>query len=187
MATKLRFDEINALGDYLRSVNDEQGTIRNLNADDLIETLIDIYISEYLLGVAQANESIKTEIAPDIDKMSAAINKRFDGKDFKDRVREYVEADDVESIMRVAETDSTRIYNDGVLNTGLASGKSVMKRWETMLDGRVRDTHDYLQGMEVPIGSKFFTFDGDSADYPGGFNMVENNANCRCTIDLITV
>ena len=49
-----------------------------------------------------------------------------------------------------------------------------------MMDDKVRDTHSYLQSKKVPIGEEFFTYDGDSALYPGGFKSAENNVNCRC-------
>ena len=59
-----------------------------------------------------------------------------------------------------------------------------MKQWQTMRDGRVRDTHSYLQSAMVNLDDKFYTFDGDSALYPGGFELPENNVNCRCWIVL---
>jgi hypothetical protein len=54
-----------------------------------------------------------------------------------------------------------------------------------MQDDRVRDTHDYLEGMVVPFSSRFYTYDGDSADYPGGFTLPENNIGCRCVVEVI--
>ena len=60
----------------------------------------------------------------------------------------------------------------------------VMKTWVTMADDRVRDTHDYLEGMSVPINERFFTFDNDYGRYPGDFQLPQNNINCRCRISL---
>jgi hypothetical protein len=51
-----------------------------------------------------------------------------------------------------------------------------------MDDDRVRDTHMFLEGVEVPMGERFYTFDGDSAMIPGDFALPENNINCRCTL-----
>jgi uncharacterized protein with gpF-like domain len=59
------------------------------------------------------------------------------------------------------------------------------KRWRTMNDDRVRDTHDYLEGMVVPFSERFYSYDGDSAEYPGGFALPENNINCRCVVEVI--
>lgn len=49
-----------------------------------------------------------------------------------------------------------------------------------MEDDKVRDTHDYLEGMSVGIDEEFYTYDGDHALYPGGFENAQNNVNCRC-------
>jgi hypothetical protein len=50
------------------------------------------------------------------------------------------------------------------------------------MDNRVRDTHFYLEGMTVDINDKFYTYDGDSAYRPGGFEKAENNCGCRCLL-----
>jgi hypothetical protein len=56
------------------------------------------------------------------------------------------------------------------------------KTWVTMMDDRVRDTHDYLEGETVGIGEDFYTYDGDHASAPGLFELAENNVNCRCEL-----
>ena len=63
--------------------------------------------------------------------------------------------------------------------------KTIYKQWRTMLDDRVRETHDFLEGATVPVDARFYTNDGDSARFPGDFMLVENNANCRCLIRLL--
>lgn len=92
----------------------------------------------------------------------------------------------VEAIKRVVETEYHRMYNTGAFDTAtaftLATGKTVYKRWDTMLDEKVRDTHSYLEGDLQPLDRAFFTFDGDSAMFPGGFTLPQNNINCRCTL-----
>ena len=90
-------------------------------------------------------------------------------------------------IRRIAETDATRIYNQGAVDAVVANGLqgSTSKRWRTMMDDRVRDTHDYLEGMVVPFSERFYTYDGDSAEFPGGFNLPENNIGCRCVVEVI--
>lgn len=93
---------------------------------------------------------------------------------------------DVEAIKRVVETEYHRMYNTGAYDTVSAfqqqTGHSVYKRWNTALDDRVRDTHIYLEGDRVPLDNAFFTFDGDSAMYPGGFTLPQNNIRCRCLV-----
>lgn len=60
----------------------------------------------------------------------------------------------------------------------------IYKEWMTMMDDKVRDTHDYLEGMKVPLDAMFMTFDGDQAEAPGGFELAENNVQCRCWLKL---
>ena len=81
---------------------------------------------------------------------------------------------------------ATRIYNQGAIDAVRANGASgVNKRWQTMMDDRVRDTHSYLQSMEVPFDEDFWTYDGDHAPAPGMFERPENNINCRCIVEVI--
>lgn len=116
---------------------------------------------------------------PDFDKeRDSEILKDIAGKNFEERTNEYAETGDIPSLIRVAETDSHRIYNAGG-NFG-AKGLAETKTWNTALDNRVRDSHDYLEGVTVPIDEPFYTFNGDSAMYPGAFGIAEEDCNCRC-------
>ena len=144
----------------------------------------------YLYGVEDANEAFGTDILSEPLQMVDTIYKTIDGQDFRDRIDKYVTEDgaDIDSIVRIAETEMTRDYNTGVYDAGKsiesATGMKVGKKWITMMDGRVRDTHDFLHGVVVGIDEAFTTFDGDSAMAPGGFELPENNINCRCFITL---
>lgn len=86
-----------------------------------------------------------------------------------------------DAIVRIAETESHRIANKAALDTAKYAG-ATKKTWATMLDDRVRESHDYLEGMTVDIDEDFFTFDGDHAPAPGLFETAENNVNCRCEL-----
>lgn len=139
----------------------------------------------------------------DVDDMEKSVFKDIAGKDWEQRVSEYYDSDSgtIDDVIRVVDTDMNRIYNDSVLDVGekANSGRvewsnkdvpapdpngKVMKTWQTMLDNRVRDTHEYLEGMTVPVGRRFYTYDGDSARYPGDFSNPANSINCRCRISL---
>jgi uncharacterized protein with gpF-like domain len=111
--------------------------------------------------------------------MYETIYRKVAGKNFDQRVREYATTGDIESIMRVAETDATRVFNESELKTAQRVGAK-SKTWNTMLDDRVRDTHSYLEGMTVGIHDDFYTYDGDHAPAPGQFELPENSINCRC-------
>lgn len=94
------------------------------------------------------------------------------------------------AIQRVVETEYHRMFNAGVYDSATAmqeaTGKTVYKRWDTALDDRVRETHIYLEGDKKPLDEAFFTFDGDSAMYPGGFTLPQNNCGCRCQLEIET-
>ena len=91
-------------------------------------------------------------------------------------------------LVTLAESEFHRVYNQAVENGGQEFARrgnpNVTKTWYTVRDEKVRETHDYLEGVSVRIGEDFYTFDGDHAAYPGGFLKVENNANCRCIVLL---
>lgn len=139
----------------------------------------------------------------DVDDMEKSVFKDIAGKDWEQRVSEYYDSDSgtADDVIRVVDTDMNRIYNDSVLDVGEKANSGrvewtredvpapntkdrVMKTWVTMGDDKVRDTHDYLEGMSVPVDGRFFTFDSDYARYPGDFQLPQNNINCRCRISL---
>ena len=198
--TILPIDEINAMKDRLQvhftedsdSAGDERigkGRIKSReDAEDIIDELLDLFLLSYANGATATNSELGTAEMPSVEAVDAAVNKPVAGKTWRDRVMEYYESGGtLYDIVRIAETDATRIYNQGAVDAVRANGAedSVQKRWRTMEDDRVRDTHSYLQGMVVPFGSEFWTWDGDHAEYPGGFILPQNNINCRCVVEVI--
>jgi hypothetical protein len=198
--TILPIDEINAMKDRLQvhftensdNVGEERigkGRIKSReDAEDIIDELLDLFLLSYANGATATNSELGTAEMPSVEAVDAAVNKPVAGKTWRDRVMEYYESGGtLYDIVRIAETDVTRIYNQGAVDAVRANGAedSVQKRWRTMEDDRVRDTHQYLEGMVVPFGSEFWTWDGDHAEYPGGFILPENNINCRCVVEVI--
>lgn len=93
---------------------------------------------------------------------------------------------DIEAIKRVAETEYHRMYNTGAYDVASEmekQGYTMYKVWMTMGDEKVRFAHMYIDGMAVPLDEEFFTYDGDSALYPGDFTDPSNNVNCRCWLE----
>lgn len=86
-----------------------------------------------------------------------------------------------DAIVRIAETESHRIANNAALDTAKYAG-ATKKTWATMLDDRVRESHDYLEGMTVDIDDEFYTWDGNHAPAPGMFGVPEEDCNCRCEL-----
>lgn len=194
--TILPVDEINAMEDRLRvhfedGEDGKPGTGRiksKQDCEDIIDEMLDLFLLAYVDGVLATNTELGTSAMPPVGDLDAAVYAEVAGETWRDRVRGYYEnGGSLYDIRRIAETDATRIYNQGAVDAVVANGLqgSTSKRWRTMMDDRVRDTHDYLEGMVVPFNERFYTYDGDSADYPGGFALPENNVNCRCVVEVI--
>ncbi len=177
--TELLFDNLNVLKTDLTEAYNTYGSLKNIpvKLDDIV---LDYLIYAYVMGVEDVNETFGTNVEVQTDRLEMSVYKKIADKDFRQRVEEYVESGGtVEDIMRIAETDTTRIYNEAGLETAQKVG-ATRKTWHTMLDDRVRETHDYIEGMTIPLDARFYTFDGDSALFPGGFTLPENSINCRC-------
>lgn len=111
-----------------------------------------------------------------------AVNLVIDGKTFRERI---TEDSTPEEVMRIIDTEAHRDYNTGVYDAAKESGKSnLRKRWNTMMDDRVRDPHSYMEGMTVGLDDRFYTYTGDSTLYPGGFGVPELDIGCRCWVTL---
>ena len=178
-------DELNPLTatSYYTADGDETERAKKV-ADDLFSFLV----NAYTLGILNASSMLDTELTVNLDEMEEAIFAVIDGKTFEDRVLDHVRNESPGRLVTLAESESHRVYNQAVDNGAkeyVSWGNSgVTKIWYTVGDERVRDTHDYLEGVSVPVGHNFFTYDGDSAAYPGGFQKAENNVNCRCIVVL---
>ena len=170
---------------------------RKRNKKRRIDEILEMLIIAYMFGNESGNYMLSGETAPTqddeelpipirVDSMNGSIFRKIADKTWEERVSEYLddEAGTVDEIIRVVDTDLNRVYNDSILDVGERADGTVMKTWETMMDDRVRDTHDYLQSTTSPIDRRFYTFDGDSARYPGDFTLPQNNVNCRCRISL---
>ena len=184
------FDELNIIRASVLNIFETDGQNKRNYLDYVLDMIEEIPILSYLFGNEAANTMLKTDFAPEETDVTASVNREVAGKTWRQRVTEYLEnetPDTAEEIMRVVETDSHRIYNEAIWDVGQKAnnkGIVVYKRWETMLDDRVRDTHYYLQGEAVPLDEYFYTYDGDFAMRPGDFTLPENNINCRCRLVL---
>lgn len=164
-----------------------------LNGEDA-EKIADDYLSfltlAYESGIRAVSRMLDYEATVDMDDMYECIYMVIDGKTFEDRVREHIENEEGDNLKRglmtLAESEMHRVYNtatyDGAKQCSDTEKVAIGKRWDTMMDDRVRSTHDYLEGAVVGLNDKFYTYDGDSAYFPGGFDLASNNVNCRCSV-----
>lgn len=174
----LPFDEINRMS--RETITTESSAAE---AEDFVE---DILLMAYALGYEEITELLGISAEADPAKIYEVLDMDIAGKTYRDRIREYAEAGNLEDIYRVIETESHRVFETAKYDTAVESGVPLRKRWDTMLDDRVRDTHSFIEGVSVPLDAKFYTYDGDSALFPGGFSLPQNNVNCRCTITYTT-
>ena len=144
--------------------------------------MLDLFLLAYASGNIVTNENLGAEWQPTLEDVDNVVNEEVAGKTWKDRVRDYfLNGGTGDDLIRIAETETHRIANESALKTAREDGAR-FKTWQTMLDDRVRETHDYLEGVTVEIGEDFYTFDGDHASAPGRFALAENNVNCRCEL-----
>ena len=115
-----------------------------------------------------------------------AVNLDIKGETWRDRIYEQLDADSIDGILRIIDTEAHRDYNTGVVNAGQNSGISgIKKQWNTMLDDKVRDPHKWLEGVTVGLDDYFYADTGDYALFPGDFGVPELDINCRCFVTLV--
>jgi hypothetical protein len=151
---------------------------------EVIEDILDILIDAYILGQEHASQMMNQRVDAGFVQMQNVIYRQIDGMTFADRATEHILNGDIGRLETLTESEFHRVYNnsvmDGVRDTGFTN---VTKRWVTVRDDRVRETHEYLEGRTIPMNEDFYTFDGDHAPYPSGFERPENNVNCRCILE----
>lgn len=90
--------------------------------------------------------------------------------------------------IRIARTETTRVQNSAKMDIGKEGqrlGFEMWKRWVATTDGRVREDHLAMNGVEVPQDSPFIMPNGDRLMFPGDISLgasPESVINCRCTI-----
>lgn len=164
--------------------------------DEAVRQIEDLLIHAYMLGrkhtcddfgLDEADLAYYEDLMSEKEqaaRMADTIYKQYDGKDFEDKVREYVSSGDEGLLGNLIASEYHRDYNAG--GESLAqdykknTGNNYTKTWNTMMDDRVRDTHDPLEGVTVDWDEEFYTWDNDHAPYPGAFEEASNNVNCRC-------
>lgn len=133
----------------------------------------------YIFGVASANKDLGTENQIDKNKMYESVYKETAGLNFEGRLaKDLADGTDINNLL---ETETHRCYCEGQMY--VADLEHANKTWVTMLDEKVRESHQFLEGVTIPYNEMFYTVD-DSAFAPGGFTKAELNCGCRCEIVL---
>ena len=181
MKSILPFDEINRLEESWR-LEFGNGPLPKEREDDIIDELLDLFLLAYAMGNRVTNQNLSQDYEPNLDEVMETVDAEVAGETWRERVEHWFDiGGSAEDIIRIAETESHRIANTSAIKAAKRAG-ATEKTWLTMMDDRVRETHDYLEGVTVGIDDEFITYDGDRAQAPGLFSLPENNINCRCEL-----
>lgn len=175
------FDELNKFEDGLSIHFDAEGKIASKkDAEDIIDEMFELLLLSTAHGMEAVNADLGSDISLSADDAIGIVDTRIEGKTWRDRVMGYYESGgDIYDIRRIAETESHRDANAAAFETALRAG-ATEKIWNTMLDDRVRDTHQYLEGVSAPMDGSFYSFKGGETLYPGQWGIAEEDINCRC-------
>lgn len=172
------FDELNRLNER-----------KYLDEDYSIPEEIERYLEDmYLEGFSSAFYLLGMDVeAPNYTLLLAAIWAEIEGRNFQERLEG--ELSDWE-IWRIARTEGHRVFvvgqEDGARQAAETSRQNVRKVWVSRLDNRVRNTHQRLEGNAQPLNGWFVTENG-RAQRPGEFGVAEEDVNCRCVLNFVTV
>lgn len=212
MASILPFDELNRFKTRITEWYANNPQLKQKDEEDIIDELLDLFLLAYAQGnqvtienLAYLTDGVPSDFKPDVDDVMKVVDERVANKTWRERIKEYfdkarkgelpTQSDRGETeeqsgngnvslpdaIIRIAETETHRIANTAAITSAKKAGAKT-KTWATMLDDKVRETHDYLEGMTVNIDEDFYTYDGDHASAPGLFELAQNNINCRCEL-----
>lgn len=182
-----RFDELNNLETQIRMMKAEiaSGRTPSMSPERCVDEIFDILLIAWAMGNNDAAEQLgEEEIEVPVERIINDIYHRIDGITFVERARKHLADGNAEALITLVETEVTHDYNSGVLTTGLQTGRPLMKRWNTQLDDRVRDTHSYLESVAVPIDAEFYTYTGSHGLAPTMFGDAEEDCGCRCYLTL---
>lgn len=191
------FDELNKLKEGI-GIHFEDGRIRSKqDAEDIIDELLDLFLLSYAngrlsaridLGINDEEEytdgagrpAAAGEAAVPISEVMDTIDREIAGKTWRQRVMQYFAEDGTEAdIMRIAETETHRDYNEAAYTAATKAG-ATKKVWHCLMLPTSRDSHIYLDGVEAPIDGEFYSINGGSTLFPGQWGIAEEDVNCLC-------
>lgn len=198
------FDELLVIGEQLYQLY-EEGTLTEEQVEEEIETyLIHAYRNGYRIGEEDLDLDsadiafFEDEIKKHPERLESSLERKIDGKTFRDRLSEHLTNKDGSGIVgTLLASEYHRNTNEGITGLGNAvtdvltggtggqvAGSLLNKTWVGVMDDVERDSHVYLEGMTVPFESDFYTYNGDHAPFPGMFGKAEEDINCRCITKL---
>lgn len=203
------FDELNNIKTTLSEMlaTDTSDTIETprgyADRKHLEDTIFELITMGYVYGVAVAGLDFEQDFSVSREQMFESANRPTKGETFRERIEHHLDEYEaspkdeaateklVNQLAVVAETETHRTINEGGYEAAERYAKdhpgvTIYKTWETMMDDKVRDEHEELQGATVPLDARFYSWTGDSALRPGDFMSPELNINCRCLLRYTT-
>ena len=181
MTSILPFDELNRFEATLRE-RFADGKLVKEDEEDIIDEMLDLFLLAYAKGNSVTNANLSSDWMPTVDDVMKVVDERVAGKTWRERAEEYfANGGSVDDLVRIAETETHRDANTAALDTARKAG-ATSKTWVTMGDEKVRDPHQYLDGVTIGIDDEFITYDGGHAKAPGLFGIPELDINCRCIL-----
>ena len=121
--TYFPWDDINSL-EMRAEETQKQAKSGNFNkvVDEFIDEVTDLFEMDYFYGVSDISNQLGRSLEPNFTEMEKSINKVIEGKDYKQRIREYMESGTSADIARVIGTDAHRIYNDAMYDQAVRKG-----------------------------------------------------------------
>jgi len=169
----IRNDELNVLRRDIRQYVGDTAKIKDL--------VLDWLLLAYADGVADVNRQLGGEWQPDIDRVQDVISADVGGMTIDERIDQYIYLEDVEGLTDIVGNERQRIYNTASYDTATALNAKT-KTWHCMMLPTSRDTHIYLDGVTKNMDEYFYTYNGNAALYPQGFNEASEDINCLCTL-----
>lgn len=167
----LRLDELNSLqSDIERYLG---------NKSKITDLMLDWLALAYADGKTDVEDQLRGETDIPVGRIQEVIYAKVGGKTAFERLED--DLDSIEDLFLLFENERQRVYNTAGNDTAENLGAKY-KTWHTMLDNRVRDSHEYLEGMVKPMNEPFYTYNGNSAMYPRSFGEPSEDINCRCYV-----
>lgn len=178
--TILPIDEINRLKEDI-GIHFEDGKIRSeADCEDIIDEMLDLFLLAYANGQESTNQDLSSDITSPIEDVMETIDKKIEGKTWRERVWEYYRGGGTEAdIARIIETEAHRDSNEAAYKTATRAGAKT-KTWHCMMLPTSRDSHIFLDGVSAPIDGVFYSINGGQTYFPGEWGIPEEDCNCLC-------
>lgn len=210
MALMTRYDRLNKLTDQLANT----AYNANSMAKKMIDSeMVNIYELNYNtsaseLGFSAIDHTAIKKILKDEENPFDKISSLYDKTGIKNAMKgdlmtgllkgesmqkiarrlKHTSEKSLKDSIRIARTETTRVQNSAKMDIGKHGqelGFEMWKRWIATTDGRVREDHLAMNGVEVPQDEPFVLPDGSKMMFPGDISMGADASqviNCRCTV-----